>query len=82
MTRERERERALKALKLNGDISYDYDYDTRLLSASSKRSKPTIRIKRLSFNGSNSIKLKGASSIREEREKEKAEKALRSNGIV
>lgn len=69
-------------LQLNGCISYDYDY--RLLAASSK--KPTIRIKRLSFSGHNpnSIKLKGASFIQRQlhEERDKAEKALRLNGLV
>lgn len=60
-------ERASKALRLNCDISPDYD--PSLLAASSK--KPTIRIKRLSFSGSNpnNIKLKGAYSLKKEERK-------------
>lgn len=59
---EEERERALKALRLNGDISPDYN--PRLLAASSVAKKPTIRIKRLSFSDPDSgIKLKEAPSI-------------------
>jgi hypothetical protein len=69
--------RALKALRLNGDSSPDYN--PRLLAASSTKKKPTIRIKRLSFSGQG-IKLKGASSLH--KAKEKAQKALRLNGIV
>lgn len=72
---EEQRVRADKALKLNGGT----DYEPRLLAASS--TKPTIRIKRLSFNSNNpnSIKLKGASSIQNQLklEKEKSKKANR-----
>ena len=76
---EKEEELAFKTFRLNGG-STDLDYSGKLLSASSK--KPTIRIKRLCFNDhhSNSIKLKGTSSIRKEREK--AEKALLLNGCI
>ena len=42
----------------------DFDYSGSMQAISSK--KPTIRIKRLSFSGQG-IKLKGDSSIREER---------------
>jgi hypothetical protein len=44
--------------------------------------KPTVRIKRLSFNGTEGIKLKGVSSIQNQLkiEGEKAEKTLRLNG--
>ena len=76
---EKEEELAFKTFRLNGG-SADLDYSGKLLSASSK--KPTIRIKqRLCFNGHhpNSIKLKGTSSIRKEREK--AEIALLLNGL-
>jgi hypothetical protein len=74
---EEQRERVSKALGLNGDISYDYH--PRLHAASS--TKPTVRIKRLSFNGTKGIKLKGASSIQNQLkiEGEKAEKTLRLN---
>jgi hypothetical protein len=64
---EEERERASKSLRLNGDISPDYDL--RLLVASSRKNKPTVRIKRIG-----SGKLKGASSI--QKDSEMAEKAL------
>lgn len=76
---EEQRERANKALKLNGVT----DYEPRLLAASSTKKKPTVRIKRLSFSGPGN-KLKGASSIQNQlyKEREKAEKALRLNGIV
>ena len=69
---EEQRERADKALRLNG-------FTGPLLPKT--RAKPTIRIKRLSFSGNGpGIKLKGASSTKEEREK--ADKALRLNGLV
>jgi hypothetical protein len=77
---EEQRERATKALKLNGGS----DYDPRLLAAfsftSKKERKPTIRIKRLSFSNPGN-KLKDASSIQNQlqKEREKAEKALRLN---
>jgi hypothetical protein len=57
-----------------------------LLAASSIKKKPTIRIKRLSFAGSNDIgiKLKGASAIQNQLrwKKEKAEKALKLNSLL
>jgi hypothetical protein len=43
-------------------------------------SKPTMMIKRFSFSGPSSFKLKGAFSLQEQREK--AEKAFRLNGVV
>jgi hypothetical protein len=74
---EEQRERADKAIKLNGGT--DYDYEPRLLAASSR--KPTIRIKPLSFSGPG-IKLKGASIQNQlQKEKEKAEKGLKLNGL-
>jgi hypothetical protein len=75
---EEQRERAAKALGLNGGT----DYEPRLLAASSMKKKPTIRIKRWSYSGPG-IKLKGASSIQNQLQKgrEKAEKALRLNGL-
>jgi hypothetical protein len=61
------------------------DYNPKLLAASSIFKKPTIGIKRPSFNesGSGSIKLKYASTImnHKQEEKEKAEKALRLDGL-
>jgi hypothetical protein len=74
---EEQRQRALKALRLNGDSSPDYN--PRLLAASSTK-KPIVGIKRLSYSGSPGIELKGASSLQKEREK--AKKAQRLNGIV
>ena len=53
---------AFKALRLNSGT----DYEPRLLAASS--SKPTIRIKRLSFSGPG-IRLKGATSIQNQLQK-------------
>ena len=53
---------AFKALRLNSGT----DYEPRLLAASS--SKPTIRIKRLSFSGPE-IRLKGATSIQNQLQK-------------
>jgi hypothetical protein len=60
-------------LRLNGGPDYNPDVE-RLLAASSRKKKPTFKIRRLG-----SDKLKGASSLQKEREK--AEKALRLNGI-
>ena len=54
---------AFKALRLNSGT----DYEPRLLAASSI-SKPTIRIKRLSFSGPG-IRLKGATSIQNQLQK-------------
>jgi hypothetical protein len=75
---EEEQERAEKALRLNGvgvdifiPIDSDSDYNPKLLAASPSLTtpiKPTLRVKRLDFRPT------------EEREKEKAEKALRLNG--
>ena len=53
---------AFKALRLNSGT----DYEPRLLAASS--SKPTIRIKRLSFSGPG-IRLKDATSIQNQLQK-------------
>jgi hypothetical protein len=78
---EEEQERADKALRLNGvgvdiftALGSDYDYNPKLLAAPSSSSpslttpiKPTLRVKRLDFRPT------------EEREKEKAEKALLLN---
>ena len=64
---EQERERALRALQLNSGS--DLDYSGGLLAASSK--KPAIRIKRLSFDGPNSFKLKGACLYRRKGRKQK-----------
>jgi hypothetical protein len=62
-------------LRLNGGPDYDYNPATEsLLAASSIKKKPTFKIRRLG-----SGKLKGASYLQKEREK--AEKALRLNGI-
>jgi hypothetical protein len=65
---QKEEELAFKTLRLMGGSS-DLDYSGKLLYTTSK--KPTIRVKRLSFNGHhpNSIKLKGTTSIRKEIEK-------------
>lgn len=69
---EEEMERVGKMLRLNGGPDYDPSTE-RLLAASSKKKKSTFRIKRLGLNS-----LKSASIIQKEREK--AEKALRLNG--
>jgi hypothetical protein len=69
---EEQKERASKASRLNGGPGYNPAIE-RLLAASSTKKKPTFRIKRLG-----SGKLKAASSLQKEREK--AEKALRLNG--
>jgi hypothetical protein len=75
LTPEEEREIAAKMLRLNGGPDYDPAVERLLAAASStKKKKPTFKVKRLG-----SSKLKGASSISKEREK--AEKALRLNGI-
>jgi hypothetical protein len=71
LTPEEEREIAAKMLKLNGGPDYDPEIE-RLLAASSTKMKPTFRIKRLGLGS-----LKSASIIQKEREK--AEKALRLN---
>ena len=75
---EEEQERADKALRLNGvDIPADFphDYNPKLLAASSSPSpsltapiRLTLKVKRLDFRPI------------QEREKDKAEKALRLNG--
>jgi hypothetical protein len=57
-------------LRLNGGPDYNPVIDRLLATASSTNKKPTFRIKQLG--------LKGASSL--QKEKEKAEKALRLNG--
>jgi hypothetical protein len=67
LTPEEEREIAAKMLGLNG--GYDPDVG-RLLAASAKK-KPTFRVKRSGLNGASSL----------QKEREKAEKALRLNGI-
>jgi hypothetical protein len=72
LTPEEEREIAAKMLRLNGGPDYNPAIE-RLLAASSTKKKPTFRIKRLG-----SVRLKGASI---QMEREKAEKALRLNGI-
>jgi hypothetical protein len=74
LTPEEEREIAEKMLRLNGGPDYNPEIDRLLAASSTKKKKPTFRIKRLS-----SDRLKGASSLSEEREK--AEKALRLNGF-
>jgi hypothetical protein len=73
LTPEEEREIVAKMLRLNGGPDYDPAVE-RLLAASSAKKKPTFKIKRLGW-----AKLKGASYLQKEREK--AEKALRLNGI-
>ncbi|CAN5507104.1 hypothetical protein BH18THE2_BH18THE2_42230 [soil metagenome] len=60
------RTRANKALRPNDDISPDYDL--RLLGASSIKKKPTVRIK--------------LSNLQRQLLVEKAEKALRLNGVI
>jgi hypothetical protein len=60
-------------LRLNGGPDYDPATE-RLLAASSSKRKPAFRINRYGLG-----KLKGASYLQKEREK--AEKALRLNGI-
>jgi hypothetical protein len=57
---EEQRERVLKALRLNSTTT-EYTPKSKLLAASSKTDKPTIRMKRL-ISGS---KLKGASTIQQ-----------------
>jgi hypothetical protein len=74
LTPEEEREIAVKMLRLNGGPEYNPAIERLLAAASSTKKKPTLRIKRLG-----SDRLKSASSISNEREK--AEKALRLNGI-
>jgi hypothetical protein len=70
LTPEEEGEIAAKMLRLNGGPDYNPEIE-RLLAASSTKKKPTFRVKRPG--------LKGASTISKEREK--AEKALRLNGV-
>jgi hypothetical protein len=71
LTPEEEREIAAKMLRLNGGPDYDPEIERLLAAASSAKKKPTFRVRRPG--------LKGASSISIEREK--AEKALRLNGV-
>lgn len=71
---EEERQRADKALRLNG-ITSDNNPIVKL-----SKTKPTLNIKRLGAGPG--IKLKGASSLQrqlDEKERIKAEKALRLN---
>jgi hypothetical protein len=74
LTPEEEREIAEKMLRLNGGPDCDPEIERLLVAPSSTKKKPTFRVKRPS-----SGKLKGASSLQNEREK--AEKGLRLNGI-
>jgi hypothetical protein len=74
LTPEEEREIAAKMLRLNGGPDYYPEIERLLAASSTKKKKPTFKIRRLG-----SGKLKGASSLQKEREK--AEKALRLNGI-
>jgi hypothetical protein len=75
LTPEEEREIAAKMLRLNGGPDYNPEIE-RLLAASSVKKKPTFKIRRFG-----SGKLKGASFSSISKEREKAEKALRLNGI-
>ena len=75
LTPEEEREIAARMLRLNGGPDYDPAVERLLASASSTKKKPTFKIKRLGSG----YQLKDASSISKEREK--AEKALRLNGV-
>jgi hypothetical protein len=64
-------------LRLNSGPDYDPATESLLAASSTTtKKKPTFRIRRLVGSG----KLKGASSISKERER--AEKALRLNGIA
>jgi hypothetical protein len=74
LTPEEEREIAAKMLRLKGGLDYNPEIDRLLVAASSTMKKPTFKIKR--FGSGN---LKGASYLQKEREK--AEKALRLNGL-
>jgi hypothetical protein len=74
LTPEEEREIAAKMLRLNGGPDYNPGIERLLAASSTKKKKPTFKVKRL---GSGK-QLKGASFISKEREK--AEKALRLNG--
>jgi hypothetical protein len=71
LTPEEEREIAEKMLRLNGGPDYNPDIE-RLLAASTTKKKPTFRVNRPGLKGASSISL----------ERERAEKALRVNGIV
>jgi hypothetical protein len=62
-------------LRLNGGPDYDPDIERLLAATSTKKRKPTFKVKRLGSGN----QLKDASSISKEREK--AEKVLRLNGI-
>jgi hypothetical protein len=72
LTPEEEKEIAAKMLRLNGGRpDYNPEIERLLAASSAKKKKPTFRVKL--------PRLKGVSSISMEREK--AEKALRLNGI-
>jgi hypothetical protein len=75
LTPEEEREIAAKMLRLNGGPDYDPAIERLLAAASSTKKKPTFKVKRLGSGN----QLKSASYLQKEREK--AEKALRLNGI-
>jgi trans-2-enoyl-CoA reductase len=75
LTPEEEREIGAKMLRLNGGPDYDPEIERLLAAASSAKKKPTFKVKRLG-----SDKLKGAFSI--SKESEKAEKAMRLNGVI
>jgi hypothetical protein len=73
LTPEEEREIATKMLRLNGGPDYNPEIEKLLAASSSKKRKPTFKVKRLGSGN----QLKGASYLQKEREK--AEKALRLN---